>query len=54
MRGKVRGKVDVPKDLSQDDMVSLALEQPSVSKWVDGKPFKKIIYVPGKILNLVC
>merc|ERR1711871_503166 len=52
--GKVRGKVDVPKDLSQDDMVSLAMEQPSVSKWVDGKPFKKIIYVPGKILNLVC
>ena len=52
--GKVRGKIDVPKDLSQDDMVSLALEQPSVSKWVDGKPFKKIVYVPGKILNLVC
>ena len=52
--GKVRGKLDVPKDLSQEDMVSLALEQPLVSKWVDGKPFKKVIYVPGKILNLVC
>ena len=52
--GKVRGKLEVPKDLSQEDMVSLAMEQPLISKWVDGKDFKKVIYVPGKILNLVC
>ena len=52
--GKVRGKLEVPKDLSQEDMVSLALEQPLINKWVDGKEFKKVIYVPGKILNLVC
>ena len=25
-----------------------------LQKWVDGKPVKKVIYVPGKILNIVC
>jgi leucyl-tRNA synthetase len=52
--GKVRGKAEVAKDLSEEDMLSLALDMPLVSKWVDGKPVKKVIYVPGKILNIVC
>jgi leucyl-tRNA synthetase len=53
VNGKVRGKMEVEKTLSEVDAVSLAKEQPSVIKFIDGMQIKKTIYVPGKILNLV-
>ena len=51
--GKVRSKLEVAKDLDQESMLALAMEEPQIQKWVDNKEVKKVIYVPGKILNIV-
>ena len=53
VNGKVRGKMEIEKTLSEADALSLAKEQPSVLKFMDGMQIKKTIYVPGKILNIV-
>jgi len=39
--------------LSQDDAVAFAKANPKVASHIDGKTLKRIIYVPGKILNVV-
>lgn len=53
VNGKVRGKVELDKDLPQDAALAEALKQQSVLKYTDGKTLKKVIYVPGKIINVV-
>jgi leucyl-tRNA synthetase len=53
VNGKVRGKVEMEKSLEESAAVQLAQEQATVSKFLDGKQIKKIVYVPGKILNIV-
>ena len=49
--GKLRARVDVPTDATQDEMRSAAEE--AVSKWIEGKTVVKAICVPGKLVNLV-
>ena len=53
VNGKVRAKLDVAADMSKDDIESLALEQPNVTKFTDGKTIRKVIVVPGKLVNIV-
>lgn len=53
INGKVRAKVEMEKDLSEPDAISIALQQQGVTKFMEGKPIKKSIYVPGRILNIV-
>ena len=49
--GKVRGRIDVARDASNEDMQAAA-EKP-VAKWLEGKTVVKAICVPGKLVNLV-
>ncbi|MEW6776288.1 MAG: leucine--tRNA ligase [Bdellovibrionota bacterium] len=51
--GKVRGKVQVPRDASEALVKEAALQDEGVRKYVEGKDFKKVIFVPNRILNLV-
>jgi len=51
--GRFRGDQFVPIGLSQADAVELARAHPRVKPYVEGKSIKKIVYVPGRILNLV-
>ncbi len=51
--GKLRGTVEVAKDISQRDAESIAHEQEGVAKFLDGKQIKKTIFVPGRILNFI-
>jgi leucyl-tRNA synthetase len=51
--GRVRGDQLVPVGLSQGEAVEFARAHPRVKPYIDGKSVKKIIYVPGRILNLV-
>ncbi len=51
--GKVRGKLTVPKDAPQKDVEERALKEDSIARWLKGKAIRKIIYVKGKILNIV-
>jgi len=53
VNGKLRAKVTVAADASQDAVEQLALSDDNVSKFTDGKTIRKVIYVPGKLLNIV-
>ncbi|MGB5338634.1 MAG: leucine--tRNA ligase [Gammaproteobacteria bacterium] len=53
VNGKVRGKVDVPANAGRDTVESVILAQDNVQKHVGDKAVKKIIIVPGKLVNVV-
>ena len=53
VNGKHRGDQLVPHGLAQEDALQIARANPRVMPFIDGKTIKKVIYVPGKILNLV-
>lgn len=53
INGKVRDSITLSKTASQEEAMKLALSSEKVSKWTDGKTIRKIIYVPGRILNIV-
>lgn len=53
VNGKVRGEITIAKDLIEAQVKDLVMEMPEVIKWMEGKPLKKFIYVPGKIINVV-
>jgi leucyl-tRNA synthetase len=40
-------------DLTQKNAVELASKQDNVQKYIIGKELKKVIYIPGKIINLI-
>ena len=53
VNGKRRGEVQVPADAAEDAVREAALAQPDVSRFVDGKTIRKVIVVPGRIVNVV-
>ncbi len=53
INGKVRGKIVVAANVSQDDVITMAKSDLIIKDMLEGKQIKKIIYVPGKILNIV-
>ncbi len=50
--GKLRGTIQVPVDVTQDDALAAALAEEGVAKFVTGEP-RKVIFVKGRLLNLV-
>jgi leucyl-tRNA synthetase len=53
VNGKHRGDQLVPVGLSESDAIKLAHANPKVSPHLDGKSLKRVVYVPGRILNIV-
>ncbi|MFT6927765.1 MAG: leucyl-tRNA synthetase [Psychromonas sp.] len=53
VNGKLRAKLTVAADAQQKTVQAMALEDENVSKFTDGKSIRKIIFVPGKLLNIV-
>jgi len=51
--GKVRFTLELPADMSKEDVEKTALENEQTPKWLEGKEIKKIIVVPQKIVNVV-
>ena len=51
--GKLRGKLEVPIDLPQEEIKKLALEIENVQKFIEGKTVQKIIVVPKKLVSIV-
>lgn len=51
--GKARFNIDVAADTPRETIEKLALEHEGAAKWLEGKAVKKIIVVPGKIVNIV-
>ncbi len=53
INGKVRDKVTVSPDTDAATLEKLALATEGVQKWMDGKQVRKVIVVPGKLVNVV-
>ncbi|MDF7667298.1 leucine--tRNA ligase [Orbaceae bacterium ESL0727] len=53
VNGKVRGKFTVPADVDQDFVVQRAQQEENIQKYLTDVTIRKVIYVPGKLLNLV-
>jgi leucyl-tRNA synthetase len=53
VNGKLRGQILVPKDAGKAAIEKLALADAGVAKHTEGKPIKKVIVVPGKLINVV-
>ncbi|MGO1503090.1 MAG: leucine--tRNA ligase [Marinobacter sp.] len=53
VNGKVRAKVDVPADISKADLEALALENENIVRFTEGTTVRKVIVVPGKLVNVV-
>ncbi|MBR6903012.1 MAG: leucine--tRNA ligase, partial [Clostridia bacterium] len=53
INGKVRARIEISKDISADDALSLAKEQTAVKDALTGKTLIKELYVPGRIVNFV-
>ncbi len=53
VNGKLRGKITVAADASKADLEAAALANESAVKFMEGKPAKKIIVVPGRLVNIV-
>lgn len=53
VNGKVRGTISLAPNADEATAKDLAMAEPNVVKWMEGKEITKIIYVPGKIFNIV-
>jgi leucyl-tRNA synthetase len=53
IQGKVRGSLEVPADADSATLEKLALESEIAERWLAGKPPRRVIVVPGKLVNLV-
>ena len=53
VNGKVRGKVTVAVKADEESVKSVAFADENVKKFTDGQQIVKVIYVPGKLLNVV-
>lgn len=53
INGKVRAQMSFALDMPKEDIEKLVMASEIVQKWSEGKPPKKVIIVPGKIVNVV-
>ena len=53
VNGKLRARLMVDKDADEETVKAQALEDPKVKEQTDGKTIRKIIFIPGKIFNIV-
>ena len=53
IKGKVRAKLLIPKDLPREDMEALALTNDKIKAELEGKEVVKVIAVPNKLVNIV-
>jgi leucyl-tRNA synthetase len=53
VNGKLRGSITVARDAGKETVEQLALANPNVQKFTEGKPVKKVVVVPGRLVNVV-
>ncbi|WP_290524382.1 leucine--tRNA ligase [Alcanivorax sp.] len=53
VNGKVRAKLNVPANADKEAVEALAKDEPNVQKFIEGKTIRKVIVVPGKLVNIV-
>jgi leucyl-tRNA synthetase len=53
VNGKLRGQIEVAADADQAAVETAALAEPNVARFIEGKTLRKIIVVPGRLVNVV-
>ena len=53
INGKMRDKIEIISDISEEEAKVVALSQEKIKNWVLDKEIKKVIFVPGKLINIV-
>ncbi|MEE4249541.1 MAG: class I tRNA ligase family protein, partial [Alcanivoracaceae bacterium] len=53
VNGKVRAKLEVPASLDRDGIEKHAMSAPNVQRFLEGVTVRKVIVVPGKLINIV-
>jgi leucyl-tRNA synthetase len=53
VNGKVRGKWELPANQGEKELLEFIKTQPNISKHLIG-PISKVVYVPNKLLSIVC
>ena len=53
VNGKVRDKLTVSVNITKEELETLAKESSRVQEFIEGKYIVKVIYVPGKLVNIV-
>ena len=53
INGKLRGEINVPAETPKSEIEAAALANPDAQRYIDGKPVRKIIVVPKKLVNIV-
>lgn len=54
VNGKVRAQLQAPADASKATLEEMALREANVQRFIEDKTVRKIILVPGKLINIVC
>jgi len=53
VNGKMRDKIVVPKDAPKDAIEAAARNSAKIAEWTAGKEIRKVVVVPGRLVNLV-
>ncbi len=53
VNGKLRGRITVPADMAEGAVKEAALADERVRSYIEGQSVRKVVYVPGKLLNIV-
>jgi leucyl-tRNA synthetase len=53
INGKMRATIIISPNASKDEARSIALDDEKINSYIKGKDLKEIIYVPGRIMNIV-
>jgi len=53
VNGRVRDRLDVPVDIEDEEAKQLALASNGAQRHTEGKQIRRVIYVPGRLVNIV-
>jgi leucyl-tRNA synthetase len=53
VNGKVRDRILVPAGIDEEAAKETAISSPHVKRYVEGQPVRRVIYIPGKLVNIV-
>ena len=53
VNGKLRDRIAVAPDANEETVLAVALASPKIKEYTDGKSMRKVVYVQGRLLNLV-
>ena len=53
VNGRLRDRIEVPADVTEEDAQSIALKSERIRHFTEGKAVRRVIYVPGRLVNVV-